>query len=255
MEGGKEANYWPGFVDALSNVVVTMVFVMVVLVIGLLYYSQNKAKEMMAAARHDTEERLAGGGKADPELAKKLAELMKENEALKKELTAAKAAKGATGATTSSASAAPGAAVGAGVETGGVKLQAGSVAKADVKVAEAEGKPGNTPAVAQIRGNQAAIEVNYPARTHELDKASLASLEAQFAAISERAKASGVELAAISEPLPYSEGRRLSYYRNLTLRNWLIDHGVPAAKIRARIAEGTTGRETGQVMISIPGDK
>ena len=28
MEGGKTANYWPGFVDALTNVVIAMVFVM-----------------------------------------------------------------------------------------------------------------------------------------------------------------------------------------------------------------------------------
>jgi|EndMetStandDraft_7_1072992.scaffolds.fasta_scaffold68282_2 hypothetical protein len=35
MEGGKTANYWPGFVDALTNVVIAMVFVIVVLAIAL----------------------------------------------------------------------------------------------------------------------------------------------------------------------------------------------------------------------------
>jgi hypothetical protein len=55
MEGGKETNYWPGFVDALANVVVTMVFVLVVFVIALLYFAQNKAKEAGATAAAQAE--------------------------------------------------------------------------------------------------------------------------------------------------------------------------------------------------------
>ena len=30
MENGREQNFWPGFVDALSNLVLTLVFVMVI---------------------------------------------------------------------------------------------------------------------------------------------------------------------------------------------------------------------------------
>ena len=43
MEGGKEQNFWPGFVDALSNVVLVMIFVVVVFVVTLFYYSQKLA--------------------------------------------------------------------------------------------------------------------------------------------------------------------------------------------------------------------
>ena len=46
MEGGKEANYWPGFVDALSNVVLTLVFVLVIFVFALLMASNKVAKKM-----------------------------------------------------------------------------------------------------------------------------------------------------------------------------------------------------------------
>jgi hypothetical protein len=46
MEGGKEQNYWPGFVDALSNVVLTLVFVLVIFVFALLMASNKVAQKM-----------------------------------------------------------------------------------------------------------------------------------------------------------------------------------------------------------------
>ncbi|MBI3446689.1 MAG: hypothetical protein HY055_15345, partial [Magnetospirillum sp.] len=50
MAGGgsdKEQNYWPGFVDALSNVVLTLVFVLVVFVFALVITS-GKVKQKSA---------------------------------------------------------------------------------------------------------------------------------------------------------------------------------------------------------------
>lgn len=44
--GGSEPNYWPGFVDALSNVVLTLVFVLVVFVFALVMASNKVAKKM-----------------------------------------------------------------------------------------------------------------------------------------------------------------------------------------------------------------
>jgi hypothetical protein len=52
MEGGREANYWPGFVDALSNVVLTLVFVLVIFVFALLMAS-NKVKAKMTEVEAD----------------------------------------------------------------------------------------------------------------------------------------------------------------------------------------------------------
>lgn len=49
MEGGKGGNsYWPGFVDALTNVVIAMIFVVVVLAISLSFAAQLMAKKMAA---------------------------------------------------------------------------------------------------------------------------------------------------------------------------------------------------------------
>ncbi len=48
MEGGKNTNYWPGFVDALTNVVIAMVFVIIVLALSLSFSAQLLAKRMAA---------------------------------------------------------------------------------------------------------------------------------------------------------------------------------------------------------------
>ena len=54
----------------------------------------------------------------------------------------------------------------------------------------------------------------------------------------------------VAESGPYSEGRRLSYYRNLALRNWLIEKGIPASQIRMRIADVDSGQPEGLVRLS-----
>ena len=47
MESGKgSGNYWPGFVDALTNVVIAMVFVIVVLAIALAFAAQLMGKRV-----------------------------------------------------------------------------------------------------------------------------------------------------------------------------------------------------------------
>jgi outer membrane protein OmpA-like peptidoglycan-associated protein len=227
MEGGKEMNYWPGFVDALANVVVTMIFVIVVFTIALLYFSQNKVKEVLAAAEQaKAEARAEAKAQAPPAppsvaaLEKRLAELARENEQLRRQMQAKPAP------------------------------QAGSVERGEVKITESAPVAGAAPASVRIRGTRSAVEVVFPAGAIDLDKASLGRLETSFAAFAERARAGGVELVGVAEVGPYSEGRRLSYYRNLALRNWLIEKGVPASQIRMRIADVDSGQPEGLVRLS-----
>jgi hypothetical protein len=70
MEGGKEQNYWPGFVDALSNVVLTLVFVLVIFVFALLLASNKVSQKMQEV---ETAQKAQQQGQA--ELDKALAEL------------------------------------------------------------------------------------------------------------------------------------------------------------------------------------
>ena len=278
MEGGKETNYWPGFVDALANVVVTMVFVLVVFVIALLYFAQNKAKEIAATAVAAAEAKAAAGAAAAPaqggasnakagvaaslpqqggpsaadqkggpaaqqgsaaatdaSLQKKVEALQKENEQLKRALQLASAQDSTTPTPAS----------------GATRPQAGTVARSEFKVAEQVTAPGASTAPAQIRGAQGAIEIVFPSGVTELGKESLGKLEAAFASMSDKAKASGLELVSVPEAGgAYSEGRRLAYYRNLAVRNWLIERGLPASAVKMRIADRDTGKPNAVLMVS-----
>jgi outer membrane protein OmpA-like peptidoglycan-associated protein len=225
---GKETNYWPGFVDALANVVVTMIFVIVVFTIALLYFSQNKVKEALAAAQKVAVQTPPVPNPTPApvvaELQKKIADLQKENDTLKRQIQV-----------TAGGAASP---------------QGGAVARSEIKVAESAPLPTPAPAQARIQGSQSALQIVFPTGAIELDAAALGRLEAAFAGIAEQARTSGVELVGIAEVGPYSEGRRLSYYRNLALRNWLIEKGIPAGRIRMRIADVDTGKSEGVVQLS-----
>ena len=64
MEGGKEQNFWPGFVDALSNVVLVMIFVVVVFVVTLFYYSQKLAQMKVSKLISQGQTQVVGESKA-----------------------------------------------------------------------------------------------------------------------------------------------------------------------------------------------
>lgn len=236
MAGGgandKEVNFWPGFVDALANVVVTMIFVVVVFTIALLYFAQNKVKEALASAQKaetvpvPTPPPVASAATVI-ELQRRVTELQRENEQLRRQTQ------------TAARSSAP--------------PQAGSVPRAEVQIAESAPPPGPAPALARIQGLESSLQIIFPAGTIEMDAPSIARLEAAFATIAERARSEGIELVGIAEAGPYSEGRRLSYYRNLALRNWLIERGIPAARIRMRLADVDSGRPQGIVQLSPAG--
>ncbi len=49
MESGRNQNFWPGFVDALSNLVLTLVFVMVIFVLALFYLSAKVSQTKLEA--------------------------------------------------------------------------------------------------------------------------------------------------------------------------------------------------------------
>jgi hypothetical protein len=50
MESGKDLSYWPGFVDALANVVLTLVFVLVVFVFVLVMASNKVGQKVLELA-------------------------------------------------------------------------------------------------------------------------------------------------------------------------------------------------------------
>ena len=188
-------------------------------------------------------------------LEQQVAALQKENQQLKSALSQAAAkdtsASSAAAAAAAAASAASKDAPSAAAAAGSARPQAGSAARADIKVAEQVTAPGQSSALAQIQGGQGSIEIVFPSGVTELDKEARAKLESSFASIVDKAKSSGLQLVSVPEAGgAYSEGRRLAYYRNLAVRNWLIERGVPAQSVKLRISDRDSGKPNAVLMIS-----
>ncbi len=59
MNNGRDQNFWPGFVDALSNLVLTLVFIMVIFVLALFYLSAKVSQTKIEALCPATKAELA----------------------------------------------------------------------------------------------------------------------------------------------------------------------------------------------------
>jgi outer membrane murein-binding lipoprotein Lpp len=159
MESGREQNFWPGFVDALSNLVLTLVFVMVIFVLAMFYLSSKVSQSRMDA--------LCPATKAELEQVKK--DLQETRKAL------------------------------------------------NVALAEA----------GQAR---AKIEVG------ELDDEAERVLDKAIAPFIESGKQAKAILNAVPGPETFSEGKRLSFFRAVAIRNYLISKGVAKANIDSKVA-------------------
>lgn len=233
MESGKELNYWPGFVDALSNVVLTLVFVLVVFVFALVMASSKigqKAFELAEVA-HEREVQRVQAENEMLDLRKELREMLanlqdvqSENDKLRKQVQELKRQQ------------VPGSEeLNALKEKVQIKIDAKPRA-ADVEDAEMDGDTG----VIVIVFPRGVFEINANARA-ELDKA-LDSQKTHLAG-------TNVAVRSVMGAETYSEGRRLAYYRGLTVRNYLIDKGLGTGQTISILLD--QGKEVGDGRVEI----
>jgi hypothetical protein len=220
---GKEMNYWPGFVDALSNVVLTLVFVLVVFVFALMITS-SKIKNQAKHYVQETVEAEESNTKKVGMLNAELNELAAGKEKLMGELAAAKSELDAT------------------------KLDAAAAKKAleELKKGLEEKEIASTPSVIDQRlelANEgqtaskkangetpdvetgAAIIITFPRSVIALNDRSKADLTKAISAHKSEIAGTKAVLDAYAGPETYSEGMRSAYYRGLDVRNFLIDKG------------------------------
>lgn len=220
---GKEMNYWPGFVDALSNVVLTLVFVLVVFVFALMITSGKvKQKSNAEAEAKAAQEQVASKGETqlrqelqDVEQAKEkvsgqlavakqeLQKAMQDMQQVKKQLDEVKAQDEAKElAVTPSV-------IDQKVET-----------TSDSNVTPDRDRP--PPKVSS--GN--VIVINFPRNVVQLNERAKADLSKVLAAHKGQIQGTKAVLDAFVGLETYSEGRRLAYYRAMDIRNFLIDKGA-----------------------------
>ncbi|HEY4317265.1 MAG TPA: hypothetical protein VGN04_06670 [Herbaspirillum sp.] len=250
MEGGKEQNFWPGFVDALSNVVLVMIFVVVVFVVTLFYYSQKLAEYKLnkyvekrdtqtqimhpatAGARDqassDTIRKPSDAPQAAPDVKdKQIADLKTQVASLRVQLAGqamASAVAAVTGSTRSEN------------ETPNHIIE--------VKPGE---KVKKTETGARLENTAEALVLHFADDSTTLDSDAIKSLNNDVAPWIERLKKGPgkIVVSGAVGSLGYSEGRRRAYYRAVAVRNQMIALGVAPAKVISRVVPGEAGSDSG----------
>ncbi len=227
MSEQKEMNYWPGFVDALSNVVLTLVFVLVVFVFALVMSSdklRRRAVELSEAVKHEEVAR-------EDALAEKQ-DLQREQREVLAQLQAAQDRARALEA-----------------EQAALKRR---LAEAEARLSErplperAEARPslvkGRTeiqvvaPVLDASRGSPdlsregGAIVLLFPRNVFQLDDSAKAALDTVLAAQNGALDGALSSVVSVMGAESWSEARRLAYFRGLTVRNYLIDKGLGSGR-------------------------
>lgn len=267
MEGGREQNFWPGFVDALSNVVLVMIFVVVVFVVTLFYYSQKLAeyKAHKFVEKKDTPELIqhpATAGARDQ--ANSVPGIASKPEAAQPAVLQAQ----------QQPPAAP-VAADAAKDKQIAKLKE-QVAKLQVQVQQASQSntavPGSTRTdlspnnrIIEVKPKEArqaetgvalqssgeALVLQFDDQATLLDPNAVKGLDSGVAAWVERVKnGSGkIIVSGAVGRLGFTEGRRRAYYRAAAIRNRLIELGVPPARVVSRVVPGEDTVESGRQVI------
>lgn len=215
MGEGKELNYWPGFVDALSNVVLTLVFVLVVFVFALVMASNKvgqKVLELAELAKEREAQRVVAEGEMldlRKELRDALAALQdarNESERLKKQVEELKK------------NHVPGS-----EELNALKE------KVQIKV-DAKPTANDNKEDADVERGTGVIIIVFPRGIFELNDKAKAELVKTLAGQKAQLAGMNAQVRSVMGAETFSEARRLAYYRGLTVRNALIDQGLGTGK-------------------------
>jgi hypothetical protein len=220
MEVGKNTNYWPGFVDALGNTIIAMVFVVIVLAVSLSMYAKLLAQRQ-----------------AEKIVAQKLAEI-KANGDLP---SGGGAPVHGPARTARSRDADPS------PEMGGHPMPTEVVEAREVR-----GK--SDPTVPEVREQGGAIEVIYGREAFELVSGSKERFQGLVRKVKEATGNTGIEITVVASDLHFTETQRHAYLRAMILRNELIDLGFAPRLVTVKTrATGSDGEPMIARVVSVPG--
>jgi hypothetical protein len=214
--GEEEENYWPGYVDALTTMVMVLVFVMMLLAVVVFSLSQNVSKVLI----EQIVKVVDPNAKFDPNAT---AEQMTAQLIEKIKLG------GPPPPNTNRPTDAP----------PGPPINATAVPETKISANEVE----DAPETKEIKAMSAPamLTLIFPKRTTKLDEKTAAEVDS-FAKGSENvASAGSIDIHSVASPTSgsVSEARRLAYYRGMLVRAQLAKSGVPQEKIHLKIEIGT----------------
>lgn len=201
MESGQEQNYWPGFVDALSNVVLTLVFVLVIFVFALMMAS-NKVEEKM---RQVIDAQKAAKVEKVTE-----SQLEQEVETLRKQLVQTQAALEKMKLSLEKEVINPD-------QIDAMEMQEDK--RIVVKTPEEAARSG---AVSIVKKNPDSIKLDFPDSVSEMDMKSSDDLYKMLDPMRSQIKGKKIIIRSVIGPESYSAAKRLAYYRVLVVRTFLM---------------------------------
>lgn len=230
---GGEQNYWPGFVDALSNVVLTLVFVLVVFVFALVITSGKMQQKTVQMVQERLEQQTSTNTRiVEAETRRTEAEArMREAEGKLREVQVARDRLTAELADLRAANTQ----LEAFRQTVRDKEKAVTPSVIEKRVELDAGrppKPGESgKESADIVGGNV-IVITYPRTTVMLNDSSRAALLKVLETYRARLVGTTARIDAVMGTETYSEGRRMAYYRALDVRNLILEHKlVPPSSI------------------------
>lgn len=234
-DGNREMNYWPGFVDALSNVVLTLVFVLVVFVFALLITSSKMHQKTVQMVEERLEQEHTSYAKLSEvqtrlsDVESKLAETQKVRDKLAAELSEQRALNQRLESFRQSVR----------------DKEAASTPSIVEKPLDLQNPSSSKPAdgandAAEIVGGNV-IVITYPRAAVMLNDTSRAQLTKLLDTYRARLPGTIASIDSVMGLETYSEGRRMAYYRALDLRNFLLEKkyvGSQSIKITTKQGKG-----------------
>lgn len=245
MDGGKEQNFWPGFVDALSNVVLVMIFVVVVFVVTLFYYSQKLAEIRVSKMVTKGEVQVQSGStKTRPDAVDApqgkdadTARLKSENrdksneiEKLKREIADLKSRQASPPLQ---------------ADAGSLRSDAAPSGSNNIQVRVEKAKE-IAPGTNKVDGDSKSVVLHFEKDTTELNAEGGKTLDGSIGDWVRRVKAQQgkIVITGVIGSAEFSEARRRAYYRTVAVRNHLIDAGVDKERVVSRVATSENTAES-----------
>lgn len=210
--------FWPGYVDAISNLVLNLLFVVAILTIAVFMFAMELGRRQVAKAAEaaqlmEAASAVAGNGKPQ---AGDTADLQREVQRLQRALAEAQA-------------------------RGAMPAAGGGVEARPAKVVEVNGPQAKDAVPAQLVQQAGGVVIAFSPEAVSLnsDEASKARLALAPVLSAGRAR--------IQVPVRagFSEARRLAFYRAMAVRNLLLEGGLSAERIDVSIPEQAGGSADG----------
>lgn len=242
MEGGEQGNYWPGFVDALSNMVMAMIFMVLIFMIVLFHYKLHQGPSPYPApAAPASSNAAAGKGSATGDASAHVAQLQAEVNRLKQALEQAHARS-------------PGEQpVRKPVQTAGATSVASVLDHPDAISSKDDFVSGNKSSGKNpptVTGDGSALTITYQGRAPALDPSAKEKLQSLIAPLVPRKETLRMKIIAeATQGVGYSDARRLAYYRAIEVRNLLLQAGWASPAIDLEIVDRTAQHGEPRVLI------